>query len=324
MAAVQVPPQSIFRHYRLDYEGLNKGGANSPPNDHEQDFHRSLAIANSTTRRTRRTATTPTKRRARSLYLSDTGPYDSSDEGINAPVTPPPIIRSLSRYVRSAKAQPKPYERRDPSTVQRRYAASQLSPTDSGTLPDTQKGKVLLENRLQSLSPEAIAQAVLTKQADVEWRRMRALTTAWEIQAIEEHKRFLQMVLEDDSDTYVNAASEPWDTSLQGISRGNVDELNERLHFCVAVYKPDITSLAVGDKQLDLVEGMAHSLVNDCVDGDRLLDFTSLDDSEDQCGSGCESESIDSSRMSQDSVKSDETSDVIIVSITVTYNTDLA
>jgi uncharacterized protein YerC len=165
--------------------------------------------------------------------------------------------------------------------------------------PTACQGKVLLENRLQSLSPEAIAQAVITKRTDVEWRRMRALTTAWEIQAIEEQKRFLQMVLEDDGDTYVNAASEPRDTSLQGISRGNVDELDERLHFCVAVYKPDITSLAVGDKQLDLVEGMAHSLVNDCVDGD-------------------------SSRMSQDSVKSDETPDVIIVSITVTYNTDLA
>ncbi|KAG1792269.1 uncharacterized protein HD556DRAFT_1380090 [Suillus plorans] len=218
MAAVQVPPQSIFRHSRLDYEGPNKGVANGPLNDHEQGFHRSLAIANSTTRRTYRTATSPTKRRARPLSLSDAGPYDSSDEDINAPVTPPPIIRSLSRYVHSAKAQPKPYERRDPTTLQRRYAASQLSPTDSRTLPDTQKGKVLLESRLQSLSPEAIAQAVATKQADVEWRRMRALTTAWEIQAIEEHKRFLQMVLEDDGDAYmtrkINAAAgvnpSPW------------------------------------------------------------------------------------------------------------------
>lgn len=147
MAAVQVPPQNIFRHYRPDYEGPSKGRANGLLNGREQDFHRSLAIANSTTRRTCRTATSPTKRRARSLSLSDTSPYDSSDEDISAPVTPPPIIRSLSRYVRSAKAQPKPYERRDPSTLQRRCAASQLSPTDSGTLPDTQKVRSPMHTR---------------------------------------------------------------------------------------------------------------------------------------------------------------------------------
>ncbi|KAG1887893.1 uncharacterized protein F5891DRAFT_1076788, partial [Suillus fuscotomentosus] len=309
MAAVQVPPQNIFRHHRPDYESPSKGEANGLLNDREEDFHCPSAIANSTTHHTRRTVTSPPTRRARSLSLSDTGPYDSSHEDINAPAIAPPIVRSLSRYVHSAKAQRKPYERRDPSTLQRRYAASQLSPVDSRTLPDIQKGKVLLESRLQHLSSEEISQAVITKHADIEWRRMRALTTAWEIQAIEEYKRFLSMVLEDDGSTYASAASEPWDTSLQELAKGNVGELDERLHFCMSTYNPDITSLAVGEKQLDLVDSMAHSLVSDCVNGDRLPDFTSLDDSEDQCGSGCESESINTSRMSQDSVKSGETPD---------------
>ncbi|KAG1791582.1 uncharacterized protein HD556DRAFT_1385557 [Suillus plorans] len=214
MAAVQVP-QNIFRHHRPDYEGPNKGEASSLLNDREQDFHRPSAIANSTTHHTRRTVTSPTTCRARSLSLSDTGPYDSSDEDINAPVIPP-IVRSLSRYVHSAKAQPKPYERHGPSTLQRCYAASQLSPFDSRTLLDIQpeKGKVLLEGRLQHLSSKAIAQAVVMKQADVQWRRMRALTTAWEIQAITEHKIFLQMVLQDDGSTHASAASEPDFTNL--------------------------------------------------------------------------------------------------------------
>lgn len=139
MAAVQVPPQNIFRHHRPDYESPSKGEANGLLNDREEDFHCPSAIANSTTHHTRRTVTSPPTRRARSLSLSDTGPYDSSHEDINAPAIAPPIVRSLSRYVHSAKAQRKPYERRDPSTLQRRYAASQLSPVDSRTLPDIQK-----------------------------------------------------------------------------------------------------------------------------------------------------------------------------------------
>ncbi|KAG1849718.1 hypothetical protein F4604DRAFT_1934733 [Suillus subluteus] len=298
MTTVQVPPQSIVRQSRPDYEGPSKGRVNTPLNDHEQDFH--SAITNRTThRRACRTVTSPTKHtkcRARSLSLSDTGPYDSSDDDINAPVTPPPIIRSLSRYVHLAKVQRNPYERHDPSTLQRRFAASQLSPIDSRTVSDIQKGKVLLENRLQNLSSDAIAQAVITKQADVEWRGVCALATAWEIQAIKEHKIFLQMVLEDDGDTYASAASEPWGTSLQELSRGSVDELNERLHFCMAVYRPDMISLSVGDKQLDLVEDIARTHVDDCIAGDRFLDFTRLDDSEDQC-SECES----MCRMSQES-----------------------
>ncbi|KAG1883277.1 hypothetical protein F4604DRAFT_1677625 [Suillus subluteus] len=46
---------------------------------------------------------------------------------------------------------------------------------------------------------------------------------------------------------------------------------------------PDVISLSVGDKQLDLVEDIARTHVDDCVD--RFLDFTRLDDSEDQCSS---------------------------------------
>ncbi|KAG1859547.1 hypothetical protein DFJ58DRAFT_840127 [Suillus subalutaceus] len=183
------------------------------------------------------------------------------------PVTPPPIIRSLSRYVHLVKAQHKPYERHDPSTLQHHFAASQLSPIDSRIVSDVWK-------------------AVITKQADVEWRCVHALATAWEIQAIKEHKRFLQIVLEDDGDTYASAASEPWGTSLQELSRGSVDELDEHLHFCMAVYSPDMILLSVGDKQLNVVEDIARMHVDNCIAGDRFLDFTCLDDSEDQC-SGC-------------------------------------
>ncbi|KAG0693935.1 hypothetical protein DFH29DRAFT_1006795 [Suillus ampliporus] len=267
---VQVPPQSIVRHSCPEYEGPSKGGANSPFNDYKHDSPCASTMANRMTHRDASSPVSPTthtKRRASSPSLSDTGSYDSSDDDINAPLTPPPIIKSLSHYVQHAKAQRKPYERRDPSTLHRRYAATQLSPIDYRPVPDIRKGKVLLET-------------------DVEWRRVRALATAWEIQAIEEHKRFLQMVLKDDGDTYASAASEPWNTSLQELSKGSVDELNEHLHFCTAAYSPDVTSLAVGEKQLDLIEDIAHTHLGDCTaERHCMLDFTSLDDAEDHSSS---------------------------------------
>ncbi|KAG2157243.1 hypothetical protein DEU56DRAFT_905906 [Suillus clintonianus] len=262
-------------HIARHPEDPSNGGANSPFNDHKHNPLYTPTIANRTTRRHPSRPVSPTthprsKRRASSPSFSNTGSFDSSDDDINAPVTPPPIVKSLSRYVQRAKARPRPYERRDPSTQHRRYAATQLSPIDSTPVPDVQKGKALLESRLQHLSSGAIAQAVITKQADIEWRRVRALATAW-IQAIEEHKRFLQMVLEDDE-----------------LSKGSVDELNERLHSCMAAYSPDVTSLAVGHKQLDLMEDIAYEHPDDYAAERRLPGFRDLDDCEDH-SSSCES-----------------------------------
>lgn len=48
-----------------------------------------------------------TRKRARSPSSDAT----SSDDGINEPVTPPPIIHELSRFVKRAKANPNAYRR---------------------------------------------------------------------------------------------------------------------------------------------------------------------------------------------------------------------
>lgn len=111
---------------------------------------------------------------------------------------------------------------------------------------------------MQHLSAEAIAQAVVVKQADVEWRRLRALATAWEIHALEQHQRFLLMTLEDDGETYAAANAESLTTSLKEILSSTTEELQNRIDFCVAAYGPDAMSFAIGDKQLDLVEDIAR------------------------------------------------------------------
>jgi hypothetical protein len=51
---------------------------------------------------------------------------DETDSDINEPVTPPPIIHHLSRFVKHAKSNPKPYKRDRSTTSERRFFNNQL------------------------------------------------------------------------------------------------------------------------------------------------------------------------------------------------------
>ncbi|KAG1842357.1 hypothetical protein F4604DRAFT_1784213 [Suillus subluteus] len=287
MQVISVRPPSFVEGSGPDYDGHKSapGCAIGLPllKECKQDGALTLQIANRTTRHdtSRPTSrTTPTKRRAASLSAASA--YDSSDESTYTPITPPPIIDHVHRYLQREKVQRKPYQRDGATTQERRCAENQLYPRSSVTLADGKEGKSLLKRRLEHLSSKAVAQAVLTKEADVEWRRLRTLTTAWEIYAMEQHQRFLHMVLEDDSETYASAASEPLTTSIQALFSCSTEELQERMEFCKVAYDSDATSFATGDDQLDLIEDIACSHFGDepknrwSVDGSQSICETSL------------------------------------------------
>jgi hypothetical protein len=142
-----------------------------------------------------------------------------------------------------------------------RFAESCTTPGNTETsLKDIQSGKDQLRRGLKHLSTEAMAQAVLTKEADLEWRRLSALATAWRIEASERHTKFLHMVLECEADTYASAASEPLDTSLQALVESSKEELQDRTDFDVVTYDRDATSFAVADEQLSGMESYAYEL----------------------------------------------------------------
>jgi hypothetical protein len=141
--------------------------------------------------------------------------------------------------------------------ISRRYVDINPHISTCIILKNFMQGELLLKRRLECLSSEAIAQAVLTKEADVEWRRLRTLTTAWEIYTLEQHQRYLHMLLEDDSEKYASATSEPLSTSIEALSRCSVEELQERKDLCQVVYDTDTTSFAAGHDQLDLIEDIA-------------------------------------------------------------------
>jgi hypothetical protein len=58
------------------------------------------------------------RKRSRSPPSSDNS-YDSSDDDILAPVTPPPMLRNLAIFVKSAKERPEPYKRTSPNVIER-------------------------------------------------------------------------------------------------------------------------------------------------------------------------------------------------------------
>ncbi|KAG1817605.1 uncharacterized protein BJ212DRAFT_1299142 [Suillus subaureus] len=125
-------------------------------------------------------------------------------------------------------------------------------------LEDIQMSNDVLERHLQHLSSEAAAQAVVTMHADVEWRHMCALTTAWEIHACEQHLKFLHMVLEDEGETYANASLESLCTSMKELVRSPKKGIEDSISLGVTAYSHDVTSFAVGDAQLDFLKSAAH------------------------------------------------------------------
>ncbi|KAG1780461.1 hypothetical protein EV702DRAFT_1077652 [Suillus placidus] len=186
---------------------------------------------------------------------------DKTDSDINEPVTAPPIIHHLSRFVKHAKSNPKPYKRDGSTTSERRFFNNQLRHNGSMSQTNAQRSKDVLQRRLRQLSSEAAAQAVVTMHADVEWRHVCALATAWEIYASEEHLKFLHMVLEDEGERYASAAREPLGTSIQELATSHEEDLKERIDSGVAAYSRDVTSFAVGDTQLDCLENLQTRMV---------------------------------------------------------------
>ncbi|KAG1722746.1 hypothetical protein EDD22DRAFT_962149 [Suillus occidentalis] len=109
---------------------------------------------------------------------------------------------------------------------------------------DAQRGKVLAEHGLKHFSNEAIAQAVLTKEADLEWKRLSALASAWEIEAR----------------SYTSSTSQPLISALETIANSDLDsaELQSRMAFAISSYSEDKSSYSAADAQLDHLEYLAR------------------------------------------------------------------
>ncbi|KAG1876132.1 hypothetical protein C8R48DRAFT_669327 [Suillus tomentosus] len=180
---------------------------------------------------------------------------DSSDDDITAPITAPPILHDLARYVKSAKERPEPYKRTNPNIIER-LCGEECSGCNNSKLdnPGSFQDKARLARRIKSLSPEARAQAAIAIGANVEWRRARAVAAALQIDAIVQHKKFMYLTLESEAKAYVSAILEPSETSIEALANCTASELDDREKCSVAAYQLELESFTIVDKELDNTE----------------------------------------------------------------------
>ncbi|KAG0708109.1 hypothetical protein DFH29DRAFT_994363 [Suillus ampliporus] len=131
-------------------------------------------------------------------------PY-SSDDDIIRPITPPPILHELCTYSKRAKQRPKPYLRCSPNIIERLYGEDCSACNGSKNGMGIQGDK----RRLEHLTPDALAQAIITIQADIEWRHVRALAAALHVDAVNQRSKFIGITVKSEAETYANAISEP-------------------------------------------------------------------------------------------------------------------
>jgi ribosomal protein S13 len=121
------------------------------------------------------------------------------------------------------------------------------------------QGKELFERGLRGISGKAVAQAVVAMQATRESKRLRVLTTAWEIESSIQRTKLLETMLEQDALEYVRSDAEASCFRKLLVGRTQSD-LNIDIDFNIGAYNCDITSFVVSDVQLDHIEDLAHKL----------------------------------------------------------------
>jgi hypothetical protein len=133
------------------------------------------------------------------------------------------------------------------------------------------------------MSLKAVAQAVAAMQATRESKRLRVLTTAWEIESSVQHTKLLEEILEQDALEYAQSAEKALSFKKLLVGRTSSD-LEAEVDFNIGAFNRDLTSFVVADVQLDHIESFAHnsSLPKDNDDMEQIL---SDSDSEFEFGS---------------------------------------
>ncbi|KAF9235495.1 hypothetical protein BU15DRAFT_77984 [Melanogaster broomeanus] len=185
---------------------------------------------------------------------SDNGHPEDHPEGHSTQaVCVPPIVHRLSIYAKRARNKFTPYNRPEgPSPLELRFTEKLLGRVDSSeiTLEDEREGKSIFLRGLMGLSDKAMHQALAARQADREAKRLRALCTAWEIEAADRHRNFL-LTLHDHEIQQLNWAADDVILFEKILERRSIEELEDHMDFSTGAYGHDLRSLAVMDERLD-------------------------------------------------------------------------
>ncbi|KAG1832258.1 hypothetical protein DFJ58DRAFT_847946 [Suillus subalutaceus] len=259
MHACFTPPSSIgqLSPTRQDEDSscqLWPDGTQTP--DHQRQYRRDIPM--------RHGAPFRRFKGRRPLSPSSDDTNDSSEDELCAlPGLPP--SKNMIYYVQRAKRQFKPYNKHnshEPNAIELRFcnkSVGKCSGETDMTLADVRAGKELFERGLRGMSGKAVAQAVVAMQATRESKRLRVLTTAWEIESSVQRTKLLETMLEQDALEYARSDAEASSFKKLLVGRTSKD-LNIDIDFNIGAYNCDITSFVVSDIQLDHIEDLAHKL----------------------------------------------------------------
>ncbi|KAI6145067.1 hypothetical protein BKA82DRAFT_20870 [Pisolithus tinctorius] len=91
------------------------------------------------------------------------------------------------------------------------------------------------------------------KEADRESRRLRALTTAWEIEAIDCRRDFL-LAMQEEEETQFLRSTKDLQFFKDIMERRSVSQLEEEEEYHIGAYGQDLTLLALEDERLNQME----------------------------------------------------------------------
>ncbi|KAG2045907.1 hypothetical protein BDR06DRAFT_1015197 [Suillus hirtellus] len=175
-----------------------------------------------------------------------------------------PHLKNLSHHVQRAKRQFKPYDRRrghGPNAIELRFFQRTVRKYSGKTelnLIDVQEGKELFERGMRGMSLEATNQAVIAMQATHECKRLRALTTAWEIESSVQHTKLFEKILEQDALEYAQSAQEASSFRKMLVGR-TLPDLKDEVDFNTGAFSRDLTSFVVADVQLGHIERLVRN-----------------------------------------------------------------
>jgi hypothetical protein len=129
------------------------------------------------------------------------------------------------------------------------------------------------------MSLEATNQAVVAMQATRECKRLRALTTAWEIESSVQHTKLFEKILEQDALEYAQSAQEASSFRKMLVGR-TLPDLKDEVDFNTGAFSRDLTSFVVADVQLGHIERLVR---NSSLPGD---DDSSLPEDDDHMEEG--------------------------------------
>ncbi|KAG1770347.1 hypothetical protein EV702DRAFT_1202395 [Suillus placidus] len=145
-----------------------------------------------------------------------------------------------------------------PSAAELCFTQKHIGGDADMSMIDVQKGKDIFFNGIRDMPDEVIQDAVLVAQAECEYARLLAISSAWGLEKIERCARLQKKIVKHNSQMYADSMAEAsfFEALLVKHTR---TQLEDDADFTIAAYVEDFTSFTVADLKLDQLEDVADA-----------------------------------------------------------------